>query len=97
MKGGYCNLTKLRVEKTDESTGQKVEKEIIEPHDIRDEMKNFYQNIFNKQVVKDGDKGIDEFLKSDEDTDPYEELVKRHLTNETRDSLEGREKFHFKN
>ena len=85
MKGGYCNLTKLKVEKTDESTGQKVEKEIIEPHDIRDEMKNFYKNIFDKQAVKDGDKGIDKFLKSDKDTDPYEELVKRQLTNETRD------------
>ena len=69
---------------------KKVEKQIIKPLDIRDEMKNFYQNIFNKQVVKDGDKGIDEFLKSDEDTDPQEELVKRQLTNETRNSLEGK-------
>ena len=29
------------------------------------------------------------FFKSDEDTDPYKELAKRQLTNETRDSLEG--------
>ena len=79
IKGGYCNLSKLRVEKTDENTGQKFEEEIIEPKEIRDEMKNFYQNIFNKQTVKDGDKGIDDFFKSDGDTDPYEELVKRQL------------------
>ena len=52
MKGGYCNLTKLRVEKPDESTGQKVEKEIMEPHDIRNEMKNFYQNIFLDRLLK---------------------------------------------
>ena len=57
-------------------------------------MKNFYQNIFNKQTVKDGDKGIDDFLKSDGDTDPYEELVKRQLSNETRDSLEGKISLH---
>ena len=49
------------MKKTDVSTGQKVAKEIIEPHEIRDEMKNFSQNIFNKQTVKDGDKGMDDF------------------------------------
>ena len=53
-------------------------------------MKNFYQDIFNKQKVKDGDQGIEDFLKSDGDSDPYEELVKRQLTNETRDPLEGK-------
>ena len=61
LKGSYCSLTKLRVEKTDVTTGQKVEKEIIEPHETRDEMKNFYQDIFNKQTVKDGDPGIEDF------------------------------------
>ena len=61
-KDGYCNLSKLRVEKIDVSTGQKVDKEIIEPHYIRDEMKNFYQNIFNTQTIKDGDKGTEDFL-----------------------------------
>ena len=72
LKGSYCSITKLRVEKTDVTTGEKVEKEIIEPHEIRDEMKNFYQDIFDKQTVKDGDQGIEDFLKSDGDTDPYE-------------------------
>ena len=94
LKGSYCSLTKLRVEKTDVTTGKKVEKEINEPHEIRDEIKNFYQDIFNKQTVKDGDHGIEDFLKSDGDSDPYEELVKRQLTNETRDSLEGKISLH---
>ena len=57
LKGSYCSLTKLR----DVTTGQKVEKEMIEPHEIRDEMKNFYQDIFNKQTVKDGDQEIEDF------------------------------------
>ena len=30
-KGGYCNVTKLRVQHTDVSTKQKVEEEIINP------------------------------------------------------------------
>ena len=51
IKGGYCNLSKLRVEKTDEITGQKFEEEIIEPKEIRDEIKNFYQKILAKRAL----------------------------------------------
>ena len=67
-KGGYCNLTKLWVETTDKITKQKVEKEIIDPTEIRSEAKKFYQKIFNRQEVKKGTDAIDEFLNSMEIT-----------------------------
>ena len=67
-KGGYCNLTKLRVEETDVQMQQKVEKEIIDPTEIRSEAKKFYQKIFNRQEVKKGTDAIDEFLNSMEIT-----------------------------
>ena len=57
-KGGYCNLTELRVQKTDAATKLQVEEEIINPSKIRDEMKTFYQNHFNRQEVKEGAKAI---------------------------------------
>ena len=61
QKSRYGSLTKLRVQQTDEFTKLKVEDEIIEPSKIRDEMKNFYQNIFNKQEVREGTEAIDDF------------------------------------
>ena len=61
-KGGYCNLTKLRVEETDEQTQIKVQREIIYPTEIISEMQNFYQKIFNNQEVKKGTEAIDDFL-----------------------------------
>ena len=66
-KGGYCNLTKLRVQCTDATIKLQVEEEIIDPSKIRDEMKKFYQNILHRQKVKEGEEAIDEFLKLDND------------------------------
>ena len=63
----YCSLTKVRVQQTDVFTKLKVEEEIIEPSKIRNEMKNVYQNKFNKQDVKEGTEAIDNFLKPDDD------------------------------
>ena len=40
-------------------------------------MKKFCQQIFNKQTVKEGTEAIDDFLNSDADTNPYEELEKK--------------------
>ena len=34
-------------------------------------MKTFYQNIFNRQEVKEGTEGINKFLKLDNDDNPY--------------------------
>ena len=52
-------------------------------------MRKFYPQMFNKQTVREGTVVMDEFLNSDADTSPYEELDKRKLNDETRDSLEG--------
>ena len=54
-KAGYCCISKLRINSTDKKTGEKVEKEVIEQKEIRDEMKNFYQDIFAKQTIDKGD------------------------------------------
>ena len=40
-------------------------------------MRKFYQQIFNKQIVKEGTGAIDDFLNSDADTNPFEELEKK--------------------
>ena len=58
---------------------KKVEKEVIEPSEIRDEMRKFYQQIFNKQTVRDGTGALDDFFISDADTNPYGELEKGDL------------------
>ena len=81
-KGGYCNLTKLRVQRTDDTTKLQVEEEIFDPSKIRDEMKTFYQNIFNRQEVKEGMEAIDEFLKIDNNDNPYQELPNRRIYDE---------------
>ena len=53
-------------------------------------LKNFYQNIFNKQDVKEGTEAIENFLNLDEDIDPFEELTNMKLSDDTRDSMEGK-------
>ena len=67
---------------TDVNTKDKIE--------IRDEMKTFYQNIFNRQIVKEGTGAIEEFLKLDDDENPYQELFNRRISDEIRDSMEGK-------
>ena len=52
-------------------------------------MKTFYQNIFNRQEVKEGMEAIDEFLKLDDDNSPYQELLNRRISGESRNSMEG--------
>ena len=59
-------------------------------------MRKFYQQMF-KQTVKEGTEAIDEFFNSDADTNPHEELDKRKLNDETRDSLEGNISLHEMN
>ena len=51
-KAGYCCISKLRVNTIDKNTGKKVELEVIEPKEIRDEMKKIYQDIFEKQKLR---------------------------------------------
>ena len=56
-------------------------------------MRKFYPQICNNQTIREGTGAI-EFLNSDADTKPYEELEKRKLKNETRVSLEGKISLH---
>ena len=70
----------MRVQHTDATTKLQVEEEIIDPSKIRDEMKTFYQNISNRQKVKEGTEEIDEFLKLDNDDNPYQELLNRRIS-----------------
>ena len=51
-------------------------------------MKFFYQNIFNKQEVKEGTETIDDFLKLNDDNEPLRNL-NRKISDEVRDSMEG--------
>ena len=88
-KGGYCNLTKLRSNEQMMLTKLQVEEEIIDPSKIGDEMKTFDQNIFNRQEVKEGMEAIDEFVKLDNDDNPYQKLLNRRIFDEIRDSMEG--------
>ena len=52
-------------------------------------MKIFYQNILNRQKVKEETEAIDEFFKLDNDDNPYQELLNRRISDEIRDSMEG--------
>ena len=82
-------MSKLRVNTIDKNTGKKVELEVIEPKEIRDEMKKFYQDIFAKQKIDEGEDSVKNYLNSDNDVEPLKELNSRKLSDETRDSLEG--------
>ena len=89
-KRGYCNLTKLRILRRDVATKLQVEEEIIAPSNIKDEIKkNFYQNLFNEQKVKEGIEKIYEFFKLDNDDNPYQEFLNMTISDELRDSMEG--------
>ena len=88
-KAGYCSISKLNVRKHDPTSGKDIIIEVTDPIKVRDEMKNFYQSIFNKQEVLEGSEAITNFLTSQGDTEPLLELNRRKLSDAQRDSLEG--------
>ena len=49
-RADYCAISKLKVTKEDKITGKKINIEVTEPKDIREEMRSFYQDIFTKQT-----------------------------------------------
>ena len=53
-KARYCSIGKLRVIKKVKNTGEDINVEVTSPEDIREEMKNFYQDIFRKQDILEG-------------------------------------------
>ena len=60
------------------NTGKKINVEVTEPHEIREEMRNFYQDIFAKQQIIEGPSAIENFLNSDGDYRPLLELKKKN-------------------
>ena len=76
-QAGYCAISKLKVVKEDKITGEKINVEVTEPKEIREEMRGFYQNIFAKQTVLEGPSAIENFLNSDDDQRPSLELKKK--------------------
>ena len=63
----YCAISKLKVIKEDKNTGKKINVEVTEPQEIREEMRSFYQDIFAKQQILEGPSAIENFLNSDGD------------------------------
>ena len=78
-RAGYCAISKLKVTKEDKNTGKEINVEVTEPHEIREEMRGFYQNIFAKQQILEGPSAIENFLNSDGDYRPLLELKKENL------------------
>ena len=93
-RAGYCAISKLKVLKEDKNTGEKINIEVTEPQEIREEMRGFYQNIFAKQQIIEGPSAIENFLNSDDDYRPLLEFKKKTLSNSQRDSLEGEISLH---
>ena len=75
-RAGYCAISKLKVMKKDKNTGKEINIEVTEPKEIREEMRDFYQDIFAKQKVLEGPSAIENFLNSDDDQKPLLELEK---------------------
>ena len=73
-KAGYCCISKLKVNSIDKKTGEKVELEVIEPKEIRDEMKKFYQDIFAKQKIHEREDSVNNYLNLDDDVEALKEL-----------------------
>ena len=74
-KAGYCCISKLKVNSIDKKTGGKVETEVIELKEIRDEMKNFYQDIFAKQTINEGEDSVKNYLNLDDDIEPLKNSI----------------------
>ena len=85
-KNNYCNIVKLVIPKKDKTLEPDV---FTEPKKIRQKMTEHFEEIFKSQNAnKDKDK-IKDFLTSDDDPTPYEELLKRQIPEELKEELEG--------
>ena len=84
-KLGYNNVVKFSTK-----DGNKVLTETItDPTKIREKMASIFQNIFNKQQVDNSSESIKNFLTVDNDEEPYEELKRRALPDNTKKEMEG--------
>ena len=72
-KRSYSNIVKLILP-------QKNYPEVLtKPEEIRKEMANNFQQIFNKQEIDNDPNCIINFLKSDDDIEPLYELLRRQI------------------
>ena len=60
-----------------ETLEQKKNISFTEPKEIREEMRNFYQNILSKQTVLEEPSAIEKILNSDDDQRPLLEFKKK--------------------
>ena len=93
---GYAEVTRLRIpnkfynKNIDESANNVKYYVVTEQAAIRKEMANAFQEIYNKQDnLNSSEDGIKEFLDSDGDWAPYQELLNRKIPKAMSDSLEG--------
>ena len=90
-KVGYHEIIKLEIPDPKIPHPKEADKiTLTEPEELRTAMKDFYQNIFNRQShVKDSPKDLEDFLKSENDTEPWKELQNRRIPQEMSDNMEG--------
>ena len=95
-KAGYSEITKLRIinphfnETLQENATNKKYYEITDPKQIRSQMYTTFQEIYTAQPDLDtSPDALFNFLSSDEDTKPLEELNKRQITRQLSNSMEG--------
>ena len=95
-KQGYSEITKLRIPNTrfnpllPESAINMKYFSITDNDLIRYEMTSAFQQIFNAQPnLHNSTLNITEYLKSDGDTAPYEEICKKRITPNTAQKMEG--------
>ena len=55
----------------DKSTGKKINIEVADPEDLREEMRSFYQDIFRKQQILRWPSSTEHFLNSQEESLGY--------------------------
>ena len=95
-KAGYSEITRLRIknpnfnETLPENAINKKYYEITEPKQIRTEMHTAFQEIYKTQAQLDtSHDALRNFLSSDGDTEPQNELNRRRLSRELANSMEG--------
>ena len=94
-KVGYHEIIKLEIPNPNKPSPKEPDKQaskisITEPEELRSTMKEFYQDIFNRQAhVKDSQKDLEDFLKNEEDPEPWKELLNRKIPQDMSDKMEG--------
>ena len=75
-KRSYCNIVKLIIPLKNKPNESKI---VTKPEEIRKEMAAHFQNIFNKQDIDNDINGISNFIISEDDPEPLNELLRRQI------------------